>query len=267
LHLSNGFLLQPPRDAFSFISPHEQTLCLSTPLLRSYQNSTPEIVSRSAPSFSVQAQPVESQRGYTDYSNIPDHQVNLPLEDRNNGGVAVPFPERLHCMLMNNQDPDIVAWEPHGRSFRVLKPKRFEEEVIPTFFKQTKFRSFQRQLNLYGFQRISKGPDHGSYYHELFLRGRKGLCAHLRRLKPARSQPAQDYLVGPLPEPNFYQMPSVESESQAPIVPNSSSFNHHWDLRNFDRHELHHLEHFSSGAASSPLQLLLTAIAHNCSSR
>ena len=34
----------------------------------------------------------------------------------------------------------------------------------------SKLTSFQRQLNLYGFRRIQKGPDSGSYYHPNFKR-------------------------------------------------------------------------------------------------
>jgi HSF-type DNA-binding len=47
----------------------------------------------------------------------------------------------------------------------------------------TKKSSFLRQLNLYSFNRISAGPDQGSYYHEKFLRGMKFLCRRMSRQK------------------------------------------------------------------------------------
>lgn len=76
-------------------------------------------------------------------------------------------------------------------------------------FQQTKFTSFQRQLNFYGFQRIMcSGPDQGSYYHELFLRGRSDLCSIMIRTKVVGhdmspiGSPARKLLSG-----TFYDMP------------------------------------------------------------
>ena len=58
---------------------------------------------------------------------------------------------------------------------------------MPKFFKQTKLTSFQRQLNLYGFKRISKGPDNGGYYHPMFLRGQPHLVDQIKRQVQTKS--------------------------------------------------------------------------------
>ena len=48
----------------------------------------------------------------------------------------------------------------------------------------TKLRSFQRQLNLWGFKRISKnGPDKDAYYHEHFIRGHPEYMDKMVRIK------------------------------------------------------------------------------------
>ena len=52
---------------------------------------------------------------------------------------------------------------------------------MPSYFRQSKLTSFQRQLNLYGFSRITTGQDRGGYYHELFLRHRLFLCQSMVR--------------------------------------------------------------------------------------
>ena len=66
------------------------------------------------------------------------------------------FPGRLYDMLEAVDClglSDAVSWLPHGRSFKVLDPDKFMNLVVPKFFKATKYRSFQRQLNLWGFHR------------------------------------------------------------------------------------------------------------------
>merc|ERR1712232_475425 len=49
----------------------------------------------------------------------------------------------------------------------------FAEIIMPQYFNQTKYRSFQRQLYIYGFDRIKdkSSEDFGAYFHELFIRG------------------------------------------------------------------------------------------------
>lgn len=130
---------------------------------------------------------------------------------RARGGVTAPFPLKLHRLLETaekEQVSDIVSWLPHGRAFIVRKSKDFVSQVLPKIFKQSKLTSFQRQLNLYGFRRITrKGPDCGGYYHELFLRGRAFLCHKMIRTKikgtgfKAPSSPESD--------PHFYDMEFV----------------------------------------------------------
>ena len=49
------------------------------------------------------------------------------------GGVAHPFPEKLHLMLSSVEEDGldhIVSWHPHGRSFAVHKPKEFVAEIM-----------------------------------------------------------------------------------------------------------------------------------------
>jgi hypothetical protein len=78
---------------------------------------------------------------------------------RNSGGVVQPFPEKLMELLANPKTQHIVSWMPHGRAFKVHTQKQFIEEVLPTFAgsKNIKYMSFNRQLNLWGFKRLTKG--------------------------------------------------------------------------------------------------------------
>jgi hypothetical protein len=96
---------------------------------------------------------VVQHKHYVDHSNDnrADYKEDLPAR----GGVTVPFPIRLHEMLdVVERDgySDIISWAPHGRCVIIHKPKEFVD-ILPTYFKLSKLASFQRQLNLYGFQR------------------------------------------------------------------------------------------------------------------
>ena len=159
---------------------------------------------------------------YIDVSSIVDEQPSAEEEarqaKRTRGGVTEPFPEKLHRMLEEVEaegKTDIVSFFSHGRAFAVHDMERFVEEIMPRFFKQSKWNSFARQLNLYGFQRVLTGLDAGGYYHELFLKGRPSLAVHMRRVgvphgKDRRKfkQPQARNL-----QPDFYAMKNLASES------------------------------------------------------
>lgn len=49
---------------------------------------------------------------------------------------------------------DIVSWTPCGTAFEVHNIAAFEKEIIPNYFRHTRFSSFRRQLNMYGFKRV-----------------------------------------------------------------------------------------------------------------
>ena len=98
--------------------------------------------------------------------------------------TGTTFPIKLHIalkVLHNEGSEDIISWLPHGRSFKLHNVRVFEQVIMKRFFRQSKFSSFRRQLNLYGFQRVHHGRDIGSYYHRYFLRGKPQLAKHIVR--------------------------------------------------------------------------------------
>eukprot|EP00934_Nitzschia_sp_Nitz4_P006219 Nitzschia sp. Nitz4//scaffold15_size197535//54633//55754//NITZ4_001568-RA/size197535-processed-gene-0.292-mRNA-1//-1//CDS//3329537685//6209//frame0 len=97
------------------------------------------------------------------------------------------FPWRLHQMLEDavaNDFANIVSWLPDQQTFRVHEVDAFTEDVLHLYFQQTQYKSFQRQLNLWGFERITEnGPRHGGYTREHFIRGNASLCSMMKRVK------------------------------------------------------------------------------------
>jgi hypothetical protein len=76
---------------------------------------------------------------------------------------------------------NVVSWQPHGKAFRVHQPAIFARAIMPRYFKQTKYKSFQRQLHIYGFHRINKGMDKGAYFHCFFVQNKKEMSLQMTR--------------------------------------------------------------------------------------
>lgn len=107
---------------------------------------------------------------YHDYSGLSGTATPPILCKKGRGGVSSMFPTVLHHMLNEAEKNGFayaVSWQPHGRAFHVHDPEKFVKDIMPLYFRHTRFSSFQRQLSLYGFVRLTrKGPDRGAYYHE-----------------------------------------------------------------------------------------------------
>jgi hypothetical protein len=98
----------------------------------------------------------------------------------------IPFPWKLHEMLDAAEKEcfdSIVSWLPNEDAFKVHAPHSFVTQVMSRYFNHTQFKSFQRQLNMWGFQRINHGPCKGAYKHLRFIRGKPSLCRFMKRLK------------------------------------------------------------------------------------
>jgi len=78
------------------------------------------------------------------------------------------FPQKLF-VLLEQEKPDVISWVgPDHAKFMIFDMERFQSCIAPKYFKHTKLSSFQRQLNLYGFRRITKGEFTGAYFHPNF---------------------------------------------------------------------------------------------------
>ena len=101
-----------------------------------------------------------------DHSSNPGRRRAFPdSEQTDQAETRKKFPWLLHQLLadvVRDGREDIVSWRPGGTAFKVHKRDEFTDLVLPNYFRQTKFKSFVRQLNLWGFAFLDQGPDRGS---------------------------------------------------------------------------------------------------------
>jgi hypothetical protein len=121
----------------------------------------------------------DAQLSGDDYLDGLVYDMNLP---------NISFPWKLHQLLEETDGREgcecIISWLPDRKSFKVHDQKAFVDQILPRYFKVTKYKSFQRQLNIYGFERITdKSASRGGYSHRYFVRGNPKLCVNMKRQK------------------------------------------------------------------------------------
>jgi hypothetical protein len=141
------------------------------------------------------------------------------------GLAPTTFPWQLHLLLDDAEIKgfsDVVSWLEGGTMFKVHKTKEFANRIMPCYFNQTRYKSFQRQLNSYRFHRFVAGKNKGTCFHDLFTRDKPDLCRHINRVKvnrgraadPAQQQEshAMKYIDGCMFEPVAITYPSGYSK-------------------------------------------------------
>lgn len=131
------------------------------------------------------------------------------VEDRANNES---FPHKLYRMLYEVEREGlgaIVSFLPSGRGFTIHKPKDFVAEIMPRYFTTRRVASFQRQLNLYGFRRISEGKEKGAYFHKYFVKGKRSRVQNIKRKSTAVARPAPSAFAHQFAAASSLQFPSA----------------------------------------------------------
>ena len=155
--------------------------------------------SSSSASSSNRAPPRRIDHTYCDYSNFSTEDLPVLKAPTN-------FPSKLHHILSDPEYQHVISWMPHGRAWKIHNKDLLVSEVVPRYFVQSKYQSFARQLNGWGFKRLQQaGNDFNAYYHECFLRGMPQLALLMKRVTPNQGR-LLPHVEG---EPNFYELPPV----------------------------------------------------------
>ncbi|GAA5882179.1 hypothetical protein JCM1840_004690 [Sporobolomyces johnsonii] len=110
----------------------------------------------------------------------------------NSKGGTAAFVYKVYDMLENPANQALISFGDDGKAFEVHNIVDFSAEVLPRYFKHSNFSSFVRQLNMYGFRKVSKGPRppkeadlvNWEFQHPIFERGRRDLLDIIKRRGP-----------------------------------------------------------------------------------
>mmetsp|Transcript_573 Transcript_573/g.815 ORF Transcript_573/g.815 Transcript_573/m.815 type:complete len:447 (+) Transcript_573:159-1499(+) len=104
--------------------------------------------------------------------------------------------------MIDTCNPDVACWSEDGETFVVKNTDVFEKTIIPQFFKHSKFSSFVRQLNFYGFRKIkyadtikidakleAETANFWRFRHEKFQRGKPELLIEIKRSNGQQQTP------------------------------------------------------------------------------
>lgn len=142
------------------------------------QQMVPQVEQAKAPA-PQQAMPA---KGATSTSKASGNTSGSIRSGNGGGGQLLQFPWKLHEMLHlaeKNSKTDIISWLPGGNGFKVHDKEKFCAEIMPGYFASQKYKTFQRSLNLWGFESVAKGPDRGACYHQYFVKGHPELCHNM----------------------------------------------------------------------------------------
>ena len=128
---------------------------------------------------------------YSDLLSEMWQEVNSDSKDkRESNGMEVNekpeeeeqrFPQLLRMILNDERHSSVISWCNDGKSFAIHNQSVFENEIIPSYFLTKRWRSFQKQLNIYGFKKYL--GKRRVYYHPYFVEDKPSVMASMKREK------------------------------------------------------------------------------------
>ena len=107
--------------------------------------------------------------------------------------VVPGFILKLWRMINDPQCDDLICWSDDGQSFIITEPPKFAQE-LSKYFKHNNLSSFIRQLNMYGFRKVTTiehsglhmGMEDLHFYHPDFIKGKPDRLEGIKRKLPQK---------------------------------------------------------------------------------
>ncbi|KAG6911681.1 hypothetical protein DXG01_007931 [Tephrocybe rancida] len=125
---------------------------------RSYTTRDTEHYNSSA---SYPPQPIASQHSGSSTGDSDDNHDQPPSPSKSTDVHSqkpdtkpqATFLTKLYALLEREENHHMIRWDPAGEHIIVERPEQLALHVLPSIYRQSRFASFSRQLNIYGFMR------------------------------------------------------------------------------------------------------------------
>ncbi|WKX91171.1 hypothetical protein Q1695_009758 [Nippostrongylus brasiliensis] len=186
-------VIAPPRP---FLAKIPSIFCVSFSQVDMYPNRIPKV------------EVVTSQNPHVIVTPVQQVQPQQPQQQQQQSVVQIPsfkedekmplFLIKLWSIVEDPQYQQIVRWDDSGYSFHIIDPYSFSRNVLPHFFKHNNLNSLIRQLNMYGFRKMTpvdrgslarteSDQDHLEFSHPYFIRDHPEYLVNIKRKQSSRA--------------------------------------------------------------------------------
>ncbi|KAJ7638650.1 HSF-type DNA-binding-domain-containing protein [Roridomyces roridus] len=118
--------------------------------------------------YSSRSYPRDQYSSHQPYAHHPDSSDNASNDDlaespnpksadqpsqKSETKPQATFLTKLYALLERSENHHMIRWDPQGEHIVVERPEQLALHVLPSIYRQSRFASFSRQLNIYGFMR------------------------------------------------------------------------------------------------------------------
>ncbi|KIL00361.1 hypothetical protein PAXRUDRAFT_129995 [Paxillus rubicundulus Ve08.2h10] len=87
------------------------------------------------------------------HPSLKVHEQQQPQPPKSETKPQATFLTKLYALLERPENHHMIRWDPAGEHIIVERPEQLALHVLPSIYRQSRFASFSRQLNIYGFMR------------------------------------------------------------------------------------------------------------------
>ncbi|XP_073060117.1 heat stress transcription factor B-3-like [Primulina eburnea] len=118
---------------------------------------------------------------------VCDHDDQKGLVEYVRKASASPFLVKTYMVVEDPATDEVISWNADGTAFIVWQTAEFARDLLPTLFKHSNFSSFIRQLNTYGFRKVS--TSRWEFSNDMFRKGEKDQLCDIRRRRAWTNKP------------------------------------------------------------------------------